>query len=148
MAMYKTAMTPSAHLVSVALEPELLSLAEAATEAAGRAYAPYSGFSVGAAVLLADGRTITAANVENVSYGLTICAERAAIAKAVSEGSHEISAIAIAGSGETVSPCGACRQVMAEFCDASTPIVFPYDGDLLAVRLDELLPMAFRPEGL
>lgn len=141
-------MTPSTHVLSVDLEPELLELARAAEEASSRAYAPYSGFAVGAAVLLADGRIISAANVENISYGLTICAERAAIAKAVSEGATRIDAIAVAGPGETVSPCGACRQVMAEFCAPSAPIVFPYGGELVSVALDELLPMAFRPERL
>lgn len=132
--------------VSIDIVPELLDLARAAQEATSRAYAPYSGFAVGAAVLLADGRVISAGNVENVSYGLTICAERAAIAKAISEGGREIVAVAVAGPGENVAPCGACRQVIAEFCDLSTPIVFPHEGEVVVVLLDELLPMAFRPE--
>src|SRR4051794_17280012 len=95
LARFKTPMTPSAHAVRTELEPELTELAHAAEEATRYAYAPYSGFSVGAAVLLADGRVFTAVNVENVSYGLTICAERAAIAKAVSEGGRDIAAIAV-----------------------------------------------------
>lgn len=136
----------SGHAVTMAGAPELVELARVAEEAASRAYAPYSGFAVGAAVLLGDGRVISAANVESVSYGLTICAERAAIAKAVSEGGDDIVALAVAGPSENVSPCGACRQVMVEFCEPSTPIVFPYEGELIAVRLDELLPMAFRGE--
>ncbi len=81
-----------------------------------RAYAPYSGYRVGAALLLGDGSVVTACNVENVSYGLTMCAERSAVARAVTEGKRDFEAIAIATDGSAaITPCGACRQVLAEF---------------------------------
>ena len=93
-------------------------LIDAAIAARLRAYAPYSNFQVGAAVLAADGRIFTGCNVENLSYGLTICAERNAIFAAVAAGIREFSAIAIvADTRQPISPCGACRQVMAEFGD-------------------------------
>ncbi|HHY59602.1 MAG TPA: cytidine deaminase, partial [Clostridia bacterium] len=87
-------------------------LLAAAQEASRRAYAPYSRFPVGAALLTADGQVFTGCNVENASYGLTICAERVAVAKAVSEGYKDFQALAVwAATEEPVSPCGACRQV-------------------------------------
>ena len=93
-------------------------LLDAATAVRLRAYAPYSNFQVGAALLAKDGRIFTGCNVENLSYGLTICAERNAIFAAVAAGVREFDAIAIvADTREPVSPCGACRQVMAEFGD-------------------------------
>ena len=92
------------------------SLIQSATAARLAAYAPYSNFQVGAALLAKDGRLFTGCNVENLSYGLTICAERNAIFAAVAAGAREFIAIAIvADTREPVSPCGACRQVMAEF---------------------------------
>ena len=91
-------------------------LVRKAVEARDSAYAPYSRFRVGAAVLGEDGRIFTGGNVENASYGLTVCAERVAVFKAVSEGTRNFTAIAVAAEGEgPVSPCGACRQVLAEF---------------------------------
>ena len=91
-------------------------LVDSAWRTRERAYAPYSEFKVGAALLAADGRVFTGCNVENLSYGLTICAERVAIGGAIAAGAREFSAIAIvADTGVPVSPCGACRQVMAEF---------------------------------
>ena len=96
--------------------PNLANLASAAIEASQRAYAPYSKFKVGAALLAEDGRVFTGCNVENASYGLTNCAERTAVFKAVSEGATRFKAIAIAGGvGDVAMPCGACRQVLAEF---------------------------------
>ena len=128
-------------------KPDFGKLAEAAREAALRAYAPYSNFKVGAALLAADGRVFTGCNVENASYGLTNCAERTAVFKAVSEGATRFSAIVIAGGeGEVAMPCGACRQVLAEFCAPETPVrCMTLDGT--AVRdftIGELLPGAFR----
>jgi cytidine deaminase len=115
------------------------SLHEQARRAAGAAYAPYSGFSVGAAVLARDGRLFLGANVENASYGLTLCAERAALSRAVAEGVRpgEIAAVAA-----TASPCGGCRQWLAEF--AVERVVFPLDGVLVVRRAAELLPDTFR----
>lgn len=115
------------------------SLHERARHAAKAAYAPYSGFSVGAAVLARDGRLFVGANVENASYGLALCAERAALSRAVAEGVRpgEIAAVAV-----TASPCGACRQWLAEF--GVERVVFPLDGVLVVRRASELLPDTFR----
>lgn len=99
-------------------------LCRAAADAAGNAYAPYSGYRVGAALLAADGRVFTGCNVENASFGLTNCAERTAIFKAVSEGVREFAAIAIAGGKDAPAyPCGACRQALAEFCGPEFPVL-------------------------
>ena len=119
-------------------------LLEAAITARLQAYAPYSGFFVGAAVL-ADGKIFSGCNIENASYGLTSCAERTAILKAVSEGVRTIEAIAVvADSLGPVSPCGACRQVIAEFAQGSVPV---YAANLSGMRrtwtVEELLPGAF-----
>ena len=121
-------------------------LLRAATVARQQAYAPYSGFGVGAALQGGDGIIYTGCNVENASYGLTCCAERAALFAAVANGVHTFDAIAIVGGevGEeaTVScpPCGACRQVLAEFCKDDFPVILT-GGD---TTLGELLPQAFR----
>ncbi len=105
---------------------QLYDLFEAALSAATTAYAPYSNFRVGAALLLEDGSVITGVNIENRSYGLTNCAERTAIFKAVSEGKTNFKALAIAtpDADYPVSPCGACRQVISEFMKGDIPIVF------------------------
>lgn len=120
---------------------ELLKLAK---EAANNAYAPYSRFYVGAALLCADGKVYTGCNIENASYGATNCAERTAIFKAVSEGKREFEAIAIvAKDGSTAFPCGMCLQVMNEFMpDAS--IILEKDGAPFKFALKDLLPHGFR----
>ena len=123
----------------------LKKLLAAAQTARRHAYAPYSKFRVGAALLTADGKIFTGGNVENASYGLTICAERVAVTKAVSEGYRKFQAIAIVAPGVRPTPCGACRQVLAEFGDM---LVVCADSRRLATaqlyRLAELLPAAFR----
>jgi len=107
------------------------------------AYAPYSHFAVGAAVLAASGKIYSGSNVENASYGLTNCAERTAIFKAVSEGERGFTTLAvIADSPHPASPCGACRQVMAEF-GISQVIMCNTKGDKQMVSLAKLLPSAF-----
>ncbi len=123
---------------------ELIGLAR---EARQRAYAPYSCFAVGAALLGRSGRVYAACNVENVSYGLSICAERAAVFKAVSEGEQEFEALAVVTSAGG-SPCGACRQVLAEFNYNMTVYVADTKGQYRAFTVKELLPEAFMPEDL
>lgn len=123
-------------------------LLAAAREAAARAHAPYSGFRVGAALLAADGRVFTGCNVENASYGLTLCAERVALTKAVSEGATRFRGLAIAGGAadNPAPPCGACRQALAEFCPPSLPVLYAglASGKPRATTLGRLLPAAFR----
>ncbi len=108
------------------ISSELMNLFDAALQIANKAYVPYSKFHVGAALLTDDDTIITGVNVENRSYGLTNCAERTAIFKAVSEGKTKFKALAIAtpDADYPVSPCGACRQVISEFMSGDTPIVF------------------------
>lgn len=128
------------------LEPALDNLLDQARQAASRAYAPYSGFRVGAAVALANGEIVTGANVENVSYGLTICAERSALVSAVSRfgPAIRIRAIAVANLNNAASPpCGACRQVLAEFAEPEAPVVFPAADGIRTLPFAELLPLAF-----
>jgi len=114
-------------------------LHEQAKAAAARAYAPYSKFLVGAAVLLRDGRVVTGVNVENASYPLGMCAERCALARAVAEGARpgDVEAIAV-----TASPCGGCRQWILEF--GAERVAFMHGGELLVRRPDELLPDSFQ----
>ncbi len=121
-------------------------LVAAARAAARQAYAPYSRYAVGAAVEADDGRVFTGCNVENASYGLTICAERAAVCAAVSAGVRRIRRVAIAASGPAVPyPCGACRQVLAEFADAAAEVQIALgDGATCEkITLGALLPKAF-----
>ena len=108
------------------ISSQLENLFKTALEAAKKAYAPYSNCHVGAAILLEDGSIVTGVNIENRSYGLTNCAERTAIFKAVSEGKTDFKAIAIAtpDADYPVSPCGACRQVISEFMGGDTPVIF------------------------
>jgi homotetrameric cytidine deaminase len=128
-------------------EPALLNLLERAREAALNAYAPYSGFRVGAALLLGGGEIVTGANVENVSYGLTICAERAALVRAVSQFGPEIriAAVAVANlNSAACPPCGACRQMLAEFIQPEAQVIFPgASGGERSVSFRELLPLPF-----
>jgi cytidine deaminase len=113
-------------------------LYEQAKAAAAGAYAPYSQFDVGAAVLLRDGRVITGVNVENASYPLGMCAERCALARAVAEGARPGDVEAV---GVTASPCGGCRQWLLEF--GVDRVVFMHGDELLVRRPDELLPESF-----
>lgn len=113
-----------------------------------KAYSPYSHFSVGAALLSADGRVFTGSNVENASYGLTVCAERVAFFKAVTEGCREFRTLAVAGSGpDPAIPCGACLQVMAEFAPGLKIILVHDNGEYLCYSLKDFLPVPFRLEG-
>jgi cytidine deaminase len=121
-------------------------LLECAREAARRSYAPYSRFHVGAALQLSNGEIVTGANVENVSYGLTICAERSAVVRAVSQFGPriQIEAVAIANLNDQASPpCGACRQVLAEFIAPEAPVVFPAAGGVRTMKFSQLLPLGF-----
>lgn len=120
-------------------------------EARELAYAPYSRFYVGAALLCADGKVVTGCNVENASYGLAICAERTACVKAVSEGLKDFSAVAIAADLEQdfCGPCGACRQFMCEFNpDLTIYLVRQHDKMVQTTSLDKLLPESFTPKRL
>ena len=114
------------------------------------AYVPYSHFPVGAALLCADGTVFTGCNVENAAYGSTICAERTALVKAVSEGhTRDFQAIAIAGQGEDYCwPCGSCRQMLCEFAPDLTVLAARGDGQFQAVPLSQLLPHSFGPHSL
>lgn len=120
---------------------------KAAREAREYAYAPYSQFKVGAAVLAGDGSVYTGCNVENISLGLTCCAERVAVFKAVSCGARNILAVAVfAGTENFCPPCGACLQVMAEF-GQNFPVYLAFGGGEYVVKyLSELLPLGFGPD--
>ncbi|MGQ9517948.1 MAG: cytidine deaminase [Anaerolineae bacterium] len=122
-------------------------LIEEAKQAREGAYAPYSHFAVGAALLARSGKVFTGANVENASYGLTVCAERVAVFKAVTAGEREFQAIAIASS-TGASPCGACRQVLAEFGLDMLVISVDMDDRVRQWTLEELLPASFGPQDL
>ncbi len=125
--------------------PKNNALLAAAHEAREHAYAPYSKFAVGAALQAQDGHVITACNVENASYGLSMCAERNAVFAAVARGMRDFSAIAVAGpAGVLTSPCGACRQVLAEFNPNMTVIFSTPDGAQIST-VSELLPHSFGP---
>ena len=108
-------------------------------------YAPYSKFHVGAALRTESGKIYTGTNVENASYGLTICAERAAIFNAISEGQRRLTAIAITSSSDRpIPPCGACRQVISEFSDPTALIIMAGEGQTFDTRsIDQLLPFNF-----
>ena len=115
-----------------------------------RSYAPYSHFPVGAALLCADGTVFTGCNVENAAYGSSICAERTALVKAVSEGHRDdFIRLAVVGRGDDYCwPCGACRQMLYEFAPRLTVLVARGDGKFVSLSLDELLPHGFGPSSL
>ena len=127
-------------------------LIELAKDAMTRSYSPYSGYKVGAALLCADGTVYQGCNIENAAFSPTVCAERTAIFKAVSEGRHDFAAIAICGGKDGVitgafPPCGVCRQVMAEFCPADFPIyLIGADSTWQVMTLAQLLPLSFSAE--
>lgn len=131
-------------------------LIQEAALARKKAYAPYSHYTVGAALLTEDGRIYTGCNIENAAYGPSNCAERTAFFKAVSEGERSFAAIAIVGGaeqedeGQYAAPCGVCRQVMAEFCSPENfdIIIAKSTGDYYVKTLRELLPEGFGPANL
>ena len=126
------------------------SLVHAARQAMDNSYSPYSKFRVGAALRFADGSVVTGTNIENASYGLTLCAETVAIAKAMDAGQRGgLEAVAVIGdSSEVVTPCGRCRQVLNELADlgGTDPVIWCAGGDdVVETHLSELLPRAFGP---
>ena len=132
-------------------DSELMKFAENARK---NAYAPYSGYTVGAALLLKSGEVVTGCNVENASFGATICAERAAIAAAIARGSREFCALAIVGgkAGEPAttffSPCGICRQTLCEFFREDFRVLVGCGKEIRAFRLSELLPSSFSADAM
>ena len=131
---------------------ELVNLAK---EARSHAYVPYSGFSVGAALLCKDGKIYQGCNIENAAFGPTVCAERTAFFKAVYDGERDFEAIAVVGgrAGEEITglfpPCGVCRQVMREFCDLDFKLYLGREsGAFETMTLGEMLPMSFSPADL
>ncbi len=132
------------------MEEMRIKLARAALDARQNAYCPYSHFSVGAAILVKSGKIYTGCNIENATQGPGVCAERAALYKAVSEGEREFLAIAVAGGPEGKEPkdfcppCGVCRQALAEFCAGEMPVILVKNPEETQVyRLEELFPFAF-----
>jgi cytidine deaminase len=121
-----------------------------ADEMLDEAYVPYSRFPVGAALLTKDGQVFTGCNIENASYPLSICAERTAVFKAVSEGERDFEKLVVTGHTEgPISPCGACRQVLVEFCDPDmTVILTNKKGDIFNTTVSELLPGAFKEKDM
>lgn len=126
-------------------------LLKLATEARDHSYSPYSHYAVGAALLTKDGKIYQGCNIENASFTPTICAERTAFFKAIFDGVREFAAIAVIGTGEMPAyPCGVCRQVMAEFCDADFVIITSNrDGsEVVTETLDQMMPHRFGPKDL
>jgi len=127
-------------------ESVLNALVDEARKAAQHSYSPYSQFKVGAALRLTNGQVVTGTNVENVSFGLTICAERSALVSAVSQFGPQIriEAVAVANLNQKASPpCGACRQMLAEFIVPDAPVVFQSEDGMRSMKFSDLLPMAF-----
>lgn len=132
------------------MEEMRIKLAQAALDARQNAYCPYSHFAVGAAVLAKSGKIYAGCNIENATQGPGVCAERAALYKAVSEGEREFAAVAVAGGPEGrepdgfCPPCGVCRQALAEFCAGEMPVILVKNSEETEVyRLKELFPLAF-----
>ena len=128
------------------IDPALELLLEQARGATRNSYSPYSGFKVGSAIRLTSGEIVTGTNVENVSYGLTMCAERSALVRAVSEygPAIRIAAIAVAnGNGALCPPCGACRQMLAEFTLPEAPVIFTAGGAARVMLFSAIMPLAF-----
>lgn len=124
-------------------------LLELALDARKNAYVPYSGYAVGAALLAEDGRVFTGCNVENAAYGNTLCAERTALVKAVSEGCRKFTRLAVVGnSTDYCWPCGACRQMLYEFAPELEVLVARKDHQFVKFPLRALLPHGFGPESL
>lgn len=126
-------------------------LVKRAFSVAGKAYAPYSNFTVGASLLCKNGKIFDGCNIENASFGATICAERSAFASAISNGEREFEAIAIVGKKQEgkanfCTPCGICRQVMTEFCDEDFKIYLSDGSKIKEYTLKELLPQSFNLE--
>ena len=121
-----------------------------AVMALDKAYVPYSHFPVGACLVTKAGKVYQGLNIENASYGLTNCAERTAVFKAVSEGERDFAHLVIAGrTPKPISPCGACRQVISEFCDAAMPVTLVGDdGVTKEMTVEQLLPYFFKEEDL
>ena len=132
-------------------DKELLSLA---VNAMKKSYSPYSNCKVGAALLCKNGKVFTGTNIENASFSPTVCAERVAVFKAVSEGETEFSGIAVVGGKDgkingIFAPCGVCRQVLREFCDDDFPIILgESENEFKEVTLKELLPLSFSPDNV
>ena len=127
------------------LNAALESLFQSALDAAAKSYSPYSGFKVGAALKLNNGEIITGTNVENVSFGLTICAERSALVQAVSRfgPAVRVEAVAVANlSNTSCPPCGACRQFLAEFINPEAPVLFPSSTGVRVMPFSQVLPLA------
>ena len=131
-------------------EQKVEELIQKATDMLDKAYVPYSKFPVGAALLTKEGEVFSGCNIENASFGLTNCAERTAIFKAVSEGKMEFDYLVVTGDTDApISPCGACRQVLAEFCSPDMPVLLTNNkGNKQITTVGELLPGAFKSEDM
>ncbi|KAJ6257749.1 hypothetical protein Dda_7538 [Drechslerella dactyloides] len=129
---------------------EVKNLGQQATAAKALSYSPYSKFRVGCALLCDDGEIVLGANIENASYPVGVCAEKAALSRACLEGQRKFLAIAVSTDiTPPASPCGMCRQFIREFCDLNLPIyMWDKDGNYVVKTLEELLPMSFGPEHL
>lgn len=129
-----------------------LNLLTQAIQAMGKSYSPYSGCKVGAALLTKNGKVYTGTNIENAAFSPTVCAERVAFFKAISEGEAELTAIAVVGGKNgkingIFAPCGVCRQVMREFCDDDFKIIMGInEAEYKTITLSELLPISFSPK--